>query len=402
MIERRRFAAIRLQQQTDARVDSEIGADEFGGVIGGAVVYYENFKFRIKGSKRRADRIDDDRFLVIGRNHNGDVRLVFGMVRRVGPEFFCKRQQPDYKSSCADEQNPCDEYERDAGTEPAEGFKGEGIGASKQPLFVSERRHHLGARLAQQSCHRNEFETLGAQAVNNLRQRDEGVTAVSAPVMHQDDISLAGLGIGHHALDDGIHGRRRATLRFAPIMWIDLCADDDVTHGLRNGKHRNFAGRFGLVIDAERRPKKKSFHSQVTFQKKLGKIQFKLKRGFRNVFKIRVRERVVSHLISQVKFTLHDSGILIRGLAYNEKGRGSLLLAQDVDDLGRPFGIRTVVERERYFVRQVSNLIDAPGERIGLEGFIGEKIGGSVVLEITPAALRSISNAPDIALAFQN
>src|SRR5277367_1162822 len=117
MIERRRLAAIRLQQQTDARVRSEIGADKFGGVIGRTVVYYENFKFRINGSKRRADRIDDDRFLVVRRNHNGDVRLVFGMVRRVGPEFFGKRQQPDYESACADEQNSCDEYERDAGTE---------------------------------------------------------------------------------------------------------------------------------------------------------------------------------------------------------------------------------------------------------------------------------------------
>ena len=92
MIERSRFAAIWLQQQTHARVAAKIGADELGGAVGGTVVYHQDLEFRISGDKRRANRIDDDRFLVICRNHHSDFRLVFGMIRWVGPEFFGQGQ----------------------------------------------------------------------------------------------------------------------------------------------------------------------------------------------------------------------------------------------------------------------------------------------------------------------
>ena len=228
------------------------------------------------------------------------------------------------------------------------------------------------------------------------------MAAVAAAIVHQDDVSLAGLHVGYHALDDGIHGRRRAAVRFAPVVRIDLRADDDVAHGLGNGQHGDFTGCFGLMINAVGRPKKQSLHSEITFQQELGKIQFELELGFRNGFKVRMREGVIADFVSEIELTLYDFRILVRGLADHEKGRGRLFLMQDVDDLRCPLRVRAIVECERYFVGQVSHLVDTPGERVGFECLVGEKIGRSIVIEFTPAALRRGGYAPDIALAFEN
>src|SRR5580704_4550881 len=179
-------------------------------------------------------------------------------------------------------------------------------------------------------------------------------------------------------------------------MRVDLSTHDDVSHRLRNRKHRNFAGRFGLVIDTVRWPKKKSLHTQVAFQKQFGEIQLKLKLRFRNGLKIGMREGVIAYFISEVELTLHDSGILICGLADYKEGRRDLFLMQNVNDSRSPVGIGTIVECKSYFVRSVSHLIDAPGKRIGLERLVGEKIGVGIVFELTPAALRSGGNAPYI------
>ena len=135
----------------------------------------------------------------------------------------------------------------------------------------------MRAGLAQQAAHRNEFVTLGAKAVDNLRQSGNGMAAVAAAIVHQNDVSLSRLSIRHYALNNRVDRRRRAALRFTPIVRIDLRSHDDVTHGLRNRQHGDFAGGFGLMIDPKRRPKKESFHSQVTFQKQLSKIQLELK-----------------------------------------------------------------------------------------------------------------------------
>ncbi len=79
-----------------------------------------------------------------------------------------------------------------------------------------------------------------------------------------------------HALHDRVRRRWRAAIHFAPIVRVDARADDDVAHGLRYGKHLNFAGRFRLMINSVRRAEEERLDSQAAFQKQFGEIQFDL------------------------------------------------------------------------------------------------------------------------------
>ena len=49
MVQRGGFAAVWLRYQTNTRIIPKIGADKFGGVIGGTIVNDEDFEFRIIG-----------------------------------------------------------------------------------------------------------------------------------------------------------------------------------------------------------------------------------------------------------------------------------------------------------------------------------------------------------------
>ena len=110
--------------------------------------------------------------------------------------------RPDNERAAADQQNSGHEDESDARAEPAEHFKNKSVGAHQQPFLVRERRHHLRARLAQQVGNGDEFVAFGAQPVNNLRQRGDGVGAISAAIVHQDDVAATERRVVQHALDN--------------------------------------------------------------------------------------------------------------------------------------------------------------------------------------------------------
>ncbi len=105
-----------------------------------------------------------------------------------------------------------------------------------------------------------------------------------------------------NALDDSVSGRRRSAVGLAPIVRIDLRADDDVAHGLRNRQHLNFAGGFRLMIDAVGRTEEKSFHAEIAFEEQLGEVQFDLQLRFRNRFKIGMSEGVITDFVSRLVF----------------------------------------------------------------------------------------------------
>ena len=102
---------------------------------------------------------------------------------------------------------------------------------------MAQFRHNLGALFSQQVRYRNELVTLRAQAVNYPREGSQGVAAIAAAVVHQDDVSLACFGIGKHALNHRVDRGRGHAAGFAPVMRIDSRADDHVTHRLRNREH---------------------------------------------------------------------------------------------------------------------------------------------------------------------
>ena len=82
VIERGGLAAIRLGDESHARVAVEFFADEFAGAVHRAVVDHQNFELRISGSKRGADCGDDDGFLVVRGDEHAYRRLIFRMIAR--------------------------------------------------------------------------------------------------------------------------------------------------------------------------------------------------------------------------------------------------------------------------------------------------------------------------------
>ena len=105
--------------------------------------------------------------------------------------------------------------------EPVINPKNEAIGARFQSLAGRKRHHHFGARFADQVRHGNELVALRAQRVDDLRQRRNGLRAVAAAVVKQDDVAVVGL--PQHVVDDFLRGnlafRRRCCQSCGSIFW---------------------------------------------------------------------------------------------------------------------------------------------------------------------------------------
>ena len=140
------------------------------------------------------------------------------------------------------------------------------VHTDKYPFVLSEGLHDLRTGLVEQVSNGNELVPLGTQAVDDLGQGCNGVGALAATIVHKDNVAFVKLGVVQNAFDDGGGGRRRSSIGFAPIMGVHARPDDDVTHGLWDRQHLNFAGSFGLMIDSVRRPKQERLNAEITFQ----------------------------------------------------------------------------------------------------------------------------------------
>ena len=72
-------------------------------------------------------------------------------------------------------------------------------GTARTVLPEGERRHHLGGGLAHQRGDRHDRVAVGAQRVDEHRQRGHGGRAIAAAVVQQDD-GAAELRLGLHGL----------------------------------------------------------------------------------------------------------------------------------------------------------------------------------------------------------
>ena len=131
------------------------------------------------------------------------------MIRRRGPKFFAEASKPITSARPLTSKIPAIKMKAIAAAKQPEHIEDESIGAREEPFLVAERRHHLRARLIQQRGHGNELVAFGAKPINHSRQSLDGVAAIAAAVVHQDDIALVGCRVGEHALHDRVRGRRK-------------------------------------------------------------------------------------------------------------------------------------------------------------------------------------------------
>ena len=81
VVERRGLALVALGKDLDAARGDLLGVGRgghFGGAVLRAVVDHDDAEVFVVGVEHRADGADDDRLLVIGRDENGDARVVAG------------------------------------------------------------------------------------------------------------------------------------------------------------------------------------------------------------------------------------------------------------------------------------------------------------------------------------
>ena len=220
--------------------------------------------------------------------------------------------------------------------------------------------------------------------------------------MHQNDIAAAESRVVQHTLDDQVCSGRSAAIWLAPIVRVNLRAHDDVTHGLRNRQHLNFTGSFWLVVNSVRWAEQQRLHAEVALDEQFRQIQLDLQLRFRDGFEIWMRESVIAYFVALLVRTLYQLRMLIGGFADREKCCWSMFLFEDIEDFRRPRLVGTVVESQRHFVRRGTHLLDAPGKRITLIGFVVEHIARGIVIESAPATLRRRGDAPDVSRALQN
>ena len=101
------------------------------------------------------------------------------------------------------------------------------------------RRHDLVERPAGQLRHRHDLQSLGAQSVDDARQRRHRVRSVAAGIVQQHDLpARLGIGVGH-AVHDPLHDQIGG--RPLPVVGIDPQADRHVAERLRNLDRRDLA-----------------------------------------------------------------------------------------------------------------------------------------------------------------
>ena len=246
------FPLIGLQEQTHARIacrNSRARAQRCGPW---SRRQSPGFRALDNRKQRRPHRVHDDRFFVVGGNQDGDGRLDSpDDPAALGEAFQSSASRPIINARPPTSRIPAMKMNAMPAAHPAEQIENERICARQQP-FVHGSVAALPARAfaPRRSRDGNEFVTLGAKPVNDSRQAQRRYGCDRPPPSCIRIMFPSVCRVGQHALDDRVRRRRRPAIHLAPIVRINARADDDVAHGLRNGKHLNFARRFRLVVDA--------------------------------------------------------------------------------------------------------------------------------------------------------
>ena len=83
---------------------------------------------------------------------------------------------------------------------------------------------------------------------------------------------------------------------------------------------------------------------------------------------------VVADLIAFAHDALHEADILQGLIADHHERAFDVLLLEDVEDSGRPFGIGAVVKRERDFVGMVAVVLHRVGVRIHIHVLVDDEL----------------------------
>src|SRR5882762_5929916 len=296
----------------------------------------------------------------------------------MGAQFFDQGEDADNQGSAADHDDADNENGGDAEAEPVPDSEDEAVGAGFQFFLSGERHHYVGAFLSEEVGHGDELIAVFTQLVDNLRQGHDGVGALAAAVVEEDDVAHARL--ANHVVNNFLRGNLFA-IDLAPIVGIDFLADDQVAHILGEGQLRDLFGVLGLMVDAVGRAEEDGFDADGAPDQTLGEIQLPMNFGFGDVVKAGMGVGVIADLVAFGVLALYDLRKLAGVDTDYEESCGNVFLLEDVEDFGGPTEVGAIVEGDGDFVVGRADLVDVVGERIGFVFLGGKEVAGGVVNE---------------------
>ena len=276
-------------------------------------------------------------------------------------------------------------------------------------LAADERWHDLSAGFADELRDGNDGVAACAEGFDEFGQSIDGGLTVAAAIVHEDDralhprLGLRELDLAEDAVDDLLW---RLARRFAPVVGVDLVADDGVAELLDVLDGSGLVVGVGLLIDGVGRTEVDGLYAELGGEEALGEVELKVDGALGDFADVGVREGVIADLVAFTVDPLHGGDVVLCLLADHEEGSDDVLLLEDVEDLRRPDWVGTVVKGDRDLFGVVAVLRDGVGQgvlvhRLGDDGEVLRRDGGVVVHgDGAAAVLRWAGDAEDVAVAF--
>ena len=220
-------------------------------------------------------------------------------------------------------------------------------GMRAHALPEGEGWHDFSGGFAHERGDGNEGVAASAQSVDQRAESGDRRGAVAAAVMHEDDgaaklrLGLHGVKLGEDRLDDFVRGFEWVLI---PVVGIDFAADDGVAHLLDAPGGRGLVVGVGLFVDVVGRAEVERLHAKLALKQALseGDLEFNLAR--RDDADVGMRPGMIADLVAFADDALHEADVLGSLRADGHECAFDVLGLENIENLGRPCGIGTVVE----------------------------------------------------------
>src|SRR5208282_3695034 len=308
-------------------------AGDFQSTILGTVVDDDHAQVGIVGVERALDGAFDDLLLVIRGNEHRDPRPVsrdlFGCSIDMRAETIKDGEHADGNQAARHQDVAEEEDDRDAQHGGAEQAEADPIQLRGPILVGRERGHDIGFGFAHQLVDGDEIKSAGTGAVDDQRERPYGSFAVTAAIVHQNDVAaphhivrLTGGQVVEHLSGDLLRRERGLVL---PVLGVDLVADGDVAHALREFERAHFIFRVGLGVDGVGWTEHHGANSQAAGKQALGQVQFHLHVGVTNRADIGMSKSMVPDFMAFPVNALGQTAELFSLDSDQKEGSGHML-----------------------------------------------------------------------------
>src|ERR1035437_1793202 len=300
------------------------------------------------------------------------------------------------------------EDQQDELADDGQAGEGDGVRQGAEALREGDFGHHLVGGFSHQRAYGHDGVAVGAQGVNEDGQGGDSGGALAAAVVKQDD-GAAELRLGLHGLqlvEDGLGdlGGRPAGI-LVPGVGAYFGADDGVSVLLDAHDRGGLVVGVGLLVDVVGWAEVEGLNAELAGEEALGELEFEIELAVGDFADVGMGPGVVADLMTLAYHALHEADIILCLRADEHERTLDALVAENIENLGSPLGVRSVVEGEGDLVGAVSVLLNDVGTRIDIHVLIEDELAARVLfvavhLDSTLAGLGQAGDADDVAIAL--